>query len=98
MKGEDRLLATLNAASSHVPATIRGVPISQRERHVLACLIAGQTTDEAAVTLMIDAETVKSHVKRLIGKLGAGNRTRVVAIVLAQIMRDNGLLIPRVSL
>lgn len=53
--------------------------LSQREREVLVELARGATTAEIAATLVISKNTVKTHIRRILRKLEAGNRTEAVA-------------------
>jgi len=56
--------------------------LSPREREVLGCLAAGMTSAHAAAALGISAETVETHVRRAMAKLGARTRTQAVATAL----------------
>jgi len=56
--------------------------LSPREREVLGCLAAGMTSAHAGATLGISAETVETHVRRALAKLGARTRTQAVATAL----------------
>ncbi|MGV9280822.1 response regulator [Streptomyces sp. NPDC003730] len=79
-----RLIAEFAAKPVRKPAVDPAVlrDLTRREREVLSCL--GQGLSNAAVAERLDmAEaTVKTHVSRLLGKLGL--RSRVQAAVLAQ--------------
>jgi DNA-binding NarL/FixJ family response regulator len=58
-----------------------GTPIlSTRELDVLRLLARGFTNRQIAGTLVLSVETVKTHVERLIRRLGAADRTEAVAI------------------
>lgn len=54
-------------------------PLSSREWEVLDLLIAGQGTRDIAEELGLSSETVRSHVKRILRKLGAHSRAEAVA-------------------
>ena len=54
--------------------------LTPREREVLAGLADGATNKEIALKLGISPGTVKTHVERLIGKLGARDRTQAAIL------------------
>ncbi len=54
-------------------------PLSDRELEVLECLAAGQTTNQIASYLFISENTVKTHVRHILEKLEASNRTEAVS-------------------
>ncbi|HEX3661404.1 MAG TPA: response regulator transcription factor [Acidobacteriaceae bacterium] len=54
--------------------------LSKREVEVLQKLAAGKRNSEIAALLFISDETVKGHVKHIMDKLGASDRTEAVAI------------------
>jgi DNA-binding NarL/FixJ family response regulator len=56
--------------------------LSQREREVLEHVLAGLGNRAIAERLCITEETVKSHVKSILRKLGARDRTHAVALAL----------------
>ncbi|MEN4011181.1 MAG: response regulator transcription factor [Bellilinea sp.] len=54
-------------------------PLSDRELEVLECLATGQTTNQIAAHLFISENTVKTHVRHILEKLEASNRTEAVS-------------------
>lgn len=59
-------------------------PISERELEVLNCLALGQTTSQIASKLFISENTVKTHVRHILKKLEASNRTEAVGKAIRQ--------------
>lgn len=57
-----------------------GRPLSAREEQVLALAAGGRSLEETAGELYLSIETVKTHRKGAIHKLGALNTTHAVAI------------------
>lgn len=91
----DALLApasTRRLIEEHAPAPVEAPALDQltsREREVLRLLARGMTNAEIAGTLVVEPSTVKSHVARILAKLGL--RDRVQAVVFAY---DHGLVQP----
>ncbi len=54
--------------------------ISPREVEVLRLVAEGNRNRDIAERLFISEETVKVHLKRIMGKLGASDRTQAVTI------------------
>jgi DNA-binding NarL/FixJ family response regulator len=54
--------------------------LSEREIEVLRCVAAGNRNRDIAERLFIAEETVKVHLKHIMEKLGASDRTQSVAI------------------
>jgi DNA-binding NarL/FixJ family response regulator len=54
-------------------------PLTAREREVIELVSSGATNQEIAAALVISESTVKSHVKHILRKLGAANRTEAVS-------------------
>ena len=53
-------------------------PLSEREREVLQLVAEGLSNQQIAQRLVLSLHTVKLHVKHLLAKLGATNRTQAV--------------------
>lgn len=64
--------------------------LTDREWQVLDLLTAGATTDEIADVLVLSAETVRSHMKRVYRKLGV--RSRHEAVLAATRLRNSASL------
>jgi NarL family two-component system response regulator LiaR len=56
-------------------------PLTQREWEVLDLICEGQTTEEMASAFVVSTETIRSHVKRILHKLGVSSRAEAVAAV-----------------
>ena len=60
---------------SRVPETLAGI-LSVREREALRLIASGKTNRQIAKELMVSLSTVKTHVQRIIKKLGVSDRTQ----------------------
>ena len=77
----------LDTFAQHMPTTTpaardqRLAQLTDRERDVLRAISLGQSNHEIAASLCLSEATVKSHVNRILGKLGL--RDRVQAVIFA---------------
>ena len=53
--------------------------LTPRELDVLRCLVKGQTTTQISESLYVSNNTVKTHVRKILEKLKASNRTEAVS-------------------
>jgi DNA-binding NarL/FixJ family response regulator len=60
----------------------RDKTLSPREREILGLLSQGLSGEEAAVQLFLSPETVRTHVRNAMTKLGAATRAHAVALAL----------------
>jgi DNA-binding NarL/FixJ family response regulator len=63
--------------------------LSEREVAVLRLVAAGRSNREIGAQLCVTEETAKSHMKRIIGKLGANDRTHAVTLAMARGILSN---------
>ncbi|WP_158879937.1 response regulator [Amycolatopsis anabasis] len=64
--------------------------ITEREREVLALVAGGLSNDEIAAQLVISAATARTHVSRIMTKIGARDRAQLVVLAY-----ESGLVTPR---
>ncbi|HEU4599983.1 MAG TPA: response regulator transcription factor [Solirubrobacterales bacterium] len=62
--------------------------LTRRQRQILQLLANGESTTVAARKLDVSEETVKTHTKHTLARLGAKNRTHAVAIALRECLID----------
>lgn len=62
--------------------------LTKRQREILQLLANGESTTVAARELDLSEETVKTHTKHALARLGARNRTHAVAIALRESLID----------
>ncbi|HTB87549.1 MAG TPA: response regulator transcription factor [Steroidobacteraceae bacterium] len=82
------VIRKVHAGRRHLPAAVAenlavyvgGDPLTEREVEVLSRIAEGDRNRDIAEHLGIAEDTVKVHVKRIMDKLGAKDRTQAVAI------------------
>ena len=62
--------------------------LTRRQRQIIQCLADGASTTGAARELDLSEETVKTHTKNIMARLGARNRTHAVAIAMRESLID----------
>ena len=85
-----RAVRAVHADKKHIPAEVAqklvehlaSEKLSARELEVLALVAGGKSNKEIGRDLAIAEDTVKMHVKNLLGKLGATDRTEAVTTAL----------------
>ncbi|MGW3111407.1 response regulator [Streptomyces sp. NPDC001091] len=82
-----RFLRTPNTATTSVVGGPSG--LSERERQVLALVARGLNNPEIAEALGLSPLTAKTHVSRMMGKLGARDRAQLVIVAY-----ESGLVVP----
>jgi DNA-binding NarL/FixJ family response regulator len=85
------LMRAVRAALAHESFVDPAVPpsgsrgkLTRRQREILQLLANGESTTVAARELGLSEETVKTHTKNALARLGARNRTHAVAIALRE--------------
>ncbi len=67
-------------------------PLTPREREVVSLIAMGRETSQIAQELHVSPETVRTHVRNAMAKLGAHTRAQLVAIALCT---DSAIHLPR---
>jgi PAS domain S-box-containing protein len=76
-------LSIIRIAPARVPGPGE-VVLSSRQREVLQLLAEGLSGDEIAVRLFLSPETVRTHVRNAMRRLGARTRAQAIAIALGR--------------
>ncbi len=75
-----RLLERISGQLREAPDTTQLNAITEREREVLALVGQGLTNEEIGKSLFLSPLTAKTHVSRIMSKLGARDRVQLVVI------------------
>jgi DNA-binding CsgD family transcriptional regulator len=67
-----------------IPPEQEHVPLSQREREIVTLIALGNSGREIADELQIAHDTVRTHVRNAMGKIGARSRAHLVAKALGE--------------
>lgn len=93
--GTGELRRAVDAAASQERFVDPDVPpkgsrgkLTRRQREILQLLANGESTTVAARELDLSEETVKTHIKTAIARLGARNRTHAVSIAMRESLID----------
>lgn len=93
--GPAELKRAVEAAVEHEDFIDPAVPpkgsrgkLTRRQRQILQLLANGESTTVAARELDVSEETVKTHTKHALARLGARNRTHAVAIAVRECLID----------
>jgi DNA-binding NarL/FixJ family response regulator len=93
--GPEELRRAVDAAAAQESFVDPAVPpkgsrgkLTRRQRQILQLLANGESTTVAARELDVGEETVKSHIKTALARLGARNRTHAVSIALREALID----------
>jgi DNA-binding NarL/FixJ family response regulator len=81
-------VAENNFVDPEVPPKGSRGKLTRRQRQILQLLANGESTTVAARELDVGEETVKTHTKHALARLGAKNRTHAVAIALRECLID----------
>jgi len=83
--GEPRTGVPASGSDRAETVPVPSGPLSEREREVARLVVAGQTYREIGGQLFISAKTVEHHVSRMRQRLGAGNRSDLLARLRAEL-------------
>lgn len=76
--------AALPTSTAIVSSDPRYLALSAREKRIAGLLVEGRSNREIADVLILSPETVKTHVTRILRKLGVGGRVEAVALLLGR--------------
>jgi two-component system, NarL family, response regulator len=82
----DEIRSTMLDARSGQPQ--QSIVLTNREREILALIVAGKSDRDIAETLYIAPATVRVHVHAMLNKLGARDRSQAISIAKQQQLLD----------
>ena len=71
-------------ANSVTQPQIAGEQLTERERDVLKCMVAGLNNNEISEKLVVSLDTVKFHISNIFHKLGIDSRVEAVKMAIEQ--------------
>jgi DNA-binding NarL/FixJ family response regulator len=84
-----RLIAEFAARTTHPDPGPRLNALTEREREVMTLVAAGLSNDEIAARLVLSPATAKTHVSRIMTKVGVRDRAQLVVLAY-----ESGLTVP----
>ncbi len=66
----------IRAVDAEYEQIIEAYPLTNRELEILECIVAGCSNAQIAEKLFVTVGTVKTHVRNILNKLGASDRTQ----------------------
>jgi DNA-binding NarL/FixJ family response regulator len=93
--GPEDLIRAVGAAAAQESFVDPAVPpkgsrgkLTRRQRQILQLLANGESTTVAARELDLSEETIKTHMKNAMARLGARNRSHAIAIAMRECLID----------
>ena len=74
---------------AHLPFPLR-VSFSLRELEIIQLLIAGKSNPEMAATLHLSPNTIKTHVRNIMNKLGVKRRVQIEVVAVQLGLHSTG--------
>jgi DNA-binding CsgD family transcriptional regulator len=76
----DEFCSSSGFSAPDKPEVRKSVQLTRREAEVLTLVLRGRSNPDIADTLFLSVETVKSHIKNLLRKHGAANRSELIML------------------
>jgi DNA-binding CsgD family transcriptional regulator len=84
----------MTARNLELPGAAAAKRLTERELDVLELVAEGYSTAEIARALWITEDTVRTHIKRMLARLGASTRAQAVAIAFRAELWREGVVSP----